>query len=425
MTKIKSISGSASISHFAGICMVLALDFLDCNSIHAQIKDSLDFKIGQMIMIGVPGTDVDTAVLREIRTGKVGSIIFFEKNVPKINSYTGLKKIAWTYQKAAPVPLLIGIDQEGGKVNRLKEKYGFPRSITAAAMGKSKTLDSVRFYAQSTASNLAGLGININFAPVIDVAVNPDNPVIVKYERSFSASEDSVVLMAKEYIKEHRKVGVITVLKHFPGHGSSSKDTHADIADVTTTWSPKELQPYRDLIDSGYADAVMTAHIVNKVLDRNAYPGTLSNKIIDSLLRKTLGFHGVVFSDDMQMFAIAKQYGLDEAIRLSINAGLDILCFSNNIQGTESRTVDKVLGIIRNFVNTGVIKQERIDQSYHRIKKLKSGLGGKQADLLRKELVVDKVEIIRLKNENEALKKEQEAKPNSKKSKKKKKVKSS
>src|SRR5262245_29850275 len=131
--------------------------------------DSLSIKIGQMILIGFPDAKVDDKVLQEIRTGKVGSIIIFEKNIPKSNSYMGLKKMTWAYQHAANIPLFIAIDQEGGRVNRLKEKYGFPRSITAASAGKDANLDSVRFYAQTTASTLAALGINVNFAPVVDL----------------------------------------------------------------------------------------------------------------------------------------------------------------------------------------------------------------------------------------------------------------
>lgn len=341
----------------------------------AQMGDSLDFKIGQMILIGMPRAEVDTAVLREVRTGKVGSLILFEKNIPKTNSFAGLKKMTWTYQRSAPVPLFIGIDQEGGKVNRLKEKYGFPHSISAAAIGKSKSLDSVRFYAESTAATLAGLGINVNFAPVVDLAIEPNNPAIVKPERSYSANEDTVVWFAREVVKQHRKYGVITVLKHFPGHGSTKDDTHLGMADVTNTWRERELNPYKQLMASGNVDAIMTAHIVNKNLDKNGNPGTLSKDILDGLLRKKMGFDGVVFSDDMQMHAIAKQYGLEEAIKMAVNAGVDIMCFSNNIQGTEERTVDKVHAIIKQFVATGDISKGRIDESYWRIMKLKSRLG--------------------------------------------------
>jgi len=340
----------------------------------AQHRDSLDIKIGQMILVGFPGTTVDAKVLEEVRLGKVGSIIFFEKNIPPQNSFVALKKITWAYQQAAPIPLFIGIDQEGGRVNRLKDKYGFPRSITAAAMAKSANLDSVRFYGEATASTLSGLGFNLNFAPVVDLASNPDNPIIAKYGRAFSANEDTVIMMAKAFIKEHHKYGVLTSLKHFPGHGSSKDDTHNGIADVTSTWEERELKPYQALVDSGLADAVMTSHIVNRKLDKNGNPGTLSADILTGVLRKKMKFNGVVITDDMQMHAITKYYGLEEAIKLAVNAGVDIMTFSNNIQGSEERTVDKVHSIIRKLVQSGEIKIERIDESYVRIMKLKSRL---------------------------------------------------
>jgi beta-N-acetylhexosaminidase len=358
-----------------------------CLSVSAQRRDSLDIKIGQMILIGFPKAEVDPEVLREITEGKVGSIILFEKNIPPKNSFVALKKITWTYQQAAKIPLLISIDQEGGRVNRLKDKYGFPRSITAEAMGKSPSLDSVRFYSESTASTLAGLGINVNFAPVVDLASNPDNTVIVKVGRAFSANEDSVTLMAKEVIKQHRKYGVLTALKHFPGHGSSKEDTHFGIADVTNTWNERELKPYQNLIDSGYVDAVMTSHIVNKNLDPDALPGTLSDDVLTGILRNRLHFSGVVFTDDMQMQAIAKNYGLEEAIRLAIKAGVDIMTFSNNIAGVDVRTVDKVHDVIRDLVRHGEVSEARIDQSFDRIMYLKRKLAaGDKVAFYKQEL---------------------------------------
>lgn len=373
----------------------------------AQVTDSLDLKIGQMLLIGFPKAEVDLKVLDEVRKGKVGSLIIFEKNIPARNSFVALKKITWTYQQAAPIPLLIGIDQEGGRVNRLKDKYGFPRSITAEAMGKSNTLDSVRFYSEATAATLAGLGININFGPVVDLASNPTNPIIAKYGRAFSANEDSVTLLAKEFIRGHRKFNVMTSLKHFPGHGSSKDDTHLGIADVTNTWEERELKPYGSLIDSGYADAVMTSHIVNRKLDAKGNPGTLSAEILTGILRNKLNFDGVVFTDDMQMHAITKHYGLEEAIRLAINAGVDIMTFSNNISGSDERTVDKVHSIIRGMVRNGTITEARIDESFDRIIKLKKQLtSDDQVALLKQELEAVKaslenaVEAVREANQN-------------------------
>lgn len=271
------------------------LSLAQVDSLSIRKADSLSIKIGQMILIGFADTKVDEKVLNEVRQGKVGSIIIFEKNIPKTNSYAGLKKIIWKYQQAATIPLFVAIDQEGGKVNRLKEKYGFPRSISAKQAGKNTLLDSVRFYSQSTAATLSGLGINVNFAPVVDLSSNPTNPIIAKIERAYSANEDTVVLMAKEVIDAHRKVGVVTVLKHFPGHGSSKNDTHLGIADVTNTWEYRELTPYKKLLQEGSVDGIMTAHIVNKTLDARGYPGTLSDSILTHLLRTKIGYKGVIF----------------------------------------------------------------------------------------------------------------------------------
>lgn len=368
--------------------------------VNGQQVDSLDIKIGQMILIGFAKPDIDSAVLKEIREGKAGSLVIFEKNIPAKSSFASLKKIIWTYQKAAPIPLIVAIDQEGGRVNRLKEKYGFTRSITAQAMGKSPTLDSVRFYADATASTLAGLGINLNFAPVVDLGSNPDNPIIAKVGRSFSAKEDSVTLMAKEFIKQHRKYNVLTSLKHFPGHGSSKADTHLGMADVTNTWEERELKPYKDLIDSGYVDAIMSAHIVNKKLDSTGNPGTLSNAILTGILRKRLHFNGVIFSDDMQMHAITKHYGFEEAVKLAIRGGVDIMIFSNNIAGSDVRTVDKVHSIIRDLVLRGEISRERIDESFRRVMKLKNQIiAPADKDALARSLKQKETELTALKQQ--------------------------
>ncbi len=337
-------------------CSLWLAALLLSTSSFSQTRDSLDIKIGQMILMGIPYAKVDTIILDEVRKGNVGSIILFEKNIPKKASvFADLKKIIWTYQEAAPSPIFVSIDQEGGKVNRLKEKYGFTRSITARATGKSKSLDSARFYAQATAATLAGLGLNVNFAPCVDVAVEPTNPVIVKSERSYSPNEDTVAIMAGEFVKQHRKYGIVTF----------------GIADVTKSWTPRELKPYKALLDSGLVDGVMSCHIVNRELDNAGLPGTLSSEMLNGMLRKNLGYDGVVFSDDMQMEAITKQYGLDESIKMAILAGVDILCFANNVPGSQKVSPQRIFSVIHDAVTNGQISAQRIDESYQRIKKLK------------------------------------------------------
>ncbi len=414
----------------ASYLILVAIFFLGISSLsHAQTRDSLDIKIGQMILMGIPYAQVDTAILEEVRKGNIGSIILFEKNIPKKPSaFADLKKIIWTYQEAAPFPIFVSIDQEGGKVNRLKEKYGFTKSITARATGKSKSLDSARFYGEATAATLSGLGFNVNFAPCVDVAVEPTNPVIVRPERSYSASEDTVALMAGEFIKQHRKYGVVTVLKHFPGHGSSTTDSHFGIADVTKSWTSKELKPYSLLLDSGLVDAVMSCHIVNKELDPSGKPGTLSIDMLDGLLRKKLEYQGVVFSDDMQMEAISKQYGFDESIKIAILAGVDIVCFAKNVPGSQKVSPQRIFSVIKNAVANGEIPVERINQSYLRIIALKKKIDltqrGELESNFKKLELRQKLTALQLKAAKEELQLLQEKIDSSGKKKKKKKSKS-
>jgi beta-N-acetylhexosaminidase len=186
-------------------------------------------------------------------------------------------------------------------------------------------------------------------------------------------------------VKQHRKFGIVTSLKHFPGHGSSQADTHLGLTDVTNTWEPRELKPFQALIDSGYVDAIMSAHIVNKKIDRKGLPGTLSKSVLDSLLRKKMHYQGVVFSDAMEMKAIAANYGLEEAIKLAINAGIDILCFAHNAPVMEEHTGDGVHALIKKFVASGEIPKARIDESFRRIMKLKKNLGKTQTEKLKQE----------------------------------------
>ena len=342
----------------------------------SQKRDSLDIMIGQMILIGVSGTEINdqNQTIKAVKKGLAGSVILFEKNIASTDSYVKLKKLTTQLQSASTIPLFIAIDQEGGKVNRMKPKYGFPRSVTHEYLGKTKSLDSTRFYAELTASTLNTVGINLNFAPVVDVNVNKSNPIIGKYGRSFSGDADSVILHAGTYMDAHRYYNIITTLKHFPGHGSSKSDTHLGIADVTKTWKKEELAPYSLLIKQGKVDAIMSAHIVNKKLDPSGKPGTLSEPILSGILRDSLGFEGVIFSDDMHMKAISEHYGLRESLKLAINAGIDIVCFSHNLPDQRESSAVLVHSTIKDLVLKGEISRDKIKASYQRIMLLKRRL---------------------------------------------------
>lgn len=328
--------------------------------------DSLRLKIGQMLMIGLPGNVIDSnsRFYRDVRQGYVGGITMYERHLTQTNSAENLKHLIGAYQAASPVPLFVSITQEGGVVNRLKEKYGFPRMPSAAYFGKLDNTDSTKWYADNTAFTLSRLGININFAPVVDV-YRTDNPVLGSRERTYSSQPDKIVKHAAQVIHSHNYFHVLTTLKHFPGHGSSATDTHLELTDVTATWTAAELAPYRALMQQGLVHSVMTAHIVNRKLDEAGLPATLSKKMISGLLRNQLGFRGLVFSDDMHMKAIAAEYELKEAITLAINAGVDVLLFSGNTEDLKSPA--ELVALIEQLVHSNKISLLRINESYRRI----------------------------------------------------------
>jgi beta-N-acetylhexosaminidase len=330
-----------------------------------------------MIMVGINSrtvlTNTDT-LNNELKKRKMGGIIIFEKNINPTNSKENLKKLIADLQASSPIKLLISIDEEGGKVHRLKEKYGFVKMPSATYLGSQKNTDSTTFYTLSLAEQLAYLGINLNFAPDVDLGSNPNNPVIAKVGRSYSPNPDVVTKHADASITAHHQHNVKTILKHFPGHGSSTTDSHLGITDVTNLWKLNELFPYNNLIKANKVDAIMTAHIINCHLDSTCLPATLSKTIVGDLLRNIMGFNGVVFSDDMQMFAISKNYGLDNALKLSINAGVDVVLFGNNVSQSDRITATEIHAKIKKMVLSGEISKARINEAYQRIMKLKATL---------------------------------------------------
>jgi beta-N-acetylhexosaminidase len=342
-------------------------------TVHKIDTDSLDIKIGQMIIFGFYGTRLNKndAVYKAVKEGLVGSILIYRRNISAKNASDGLIKLIAGFQGAAPSPLFVSIDQEGGMVNRFKGLKGFPAMPSAYFLGKKNDTAITRRFSENIASTLSGLGFNLNYTPSLDVH-NANCPVIGARERSFSKNPLIIASMAEEVIKAHNNFNIGTVIKHFPGHGNSTTDSHLGVVDVTRTWKPEELVPYKLLIENKTADAVMTAHIVNGKLDASMLPATLSKKIITGLLRDSLHFTGVVFSDDMMMQAISTQYGLEESIFLSLDAGLDILMFSNNIKGVKDYQPANIHRIIKQLVISGKLSEDRINASYNRIMAMKS-----------------------------------------------------
>lgn len=341
-----------------------------------QADPSLEQMAGQMVMVGFRGTalDPDQPVYKDLEQGLVGGVILFNRDlkaksdVRNITSPEQLRTLCGQLKKLSPRPLLIAVDQEGGKVARLNPKNGFPATNAAGKLGKMGK-KSVFRQAAMTGDILKKAGINVDFAPVVDLDY-PDSPAIGALGRSFSANPETVYTMAKSFIAGLNSRGVISCLKHFPGHGSATGDTHLGYVDVSETWTEKELVPYRLLIRDGFDQMVMTAHIYNSRLDRDNV-STVSQKTVTGILRRRLGFAGVVVSDDIQMKAIAGRYSLEQIVLKALNAGVDIVLAGNNLD-YDPEIGRKIRRIIIRLVKRGKISDTCIKESYNRIIRLKT-----------------------------------------------------
>ncbi|MCH7803230.1 MAG: glycoside hydrolase family 3 [Acidobacteria bacterium] len=360
--------------------LILGSSLLSCLGTPEE-EDRLDLWIGQMLMVGFRGTDLKQgdSFLQAVRDLHLGGVVLFDRDVPtqspvrNIVSQQQIQKLTAQLQAVAEVPLLIAIDQEGGQIARLKARHGFSATPSQAELGRWDDQERTRSSAREVGKLLASLGINLNFAPVLDLAVNPDNPIIAALERSYGTDPDRVERHARWTIEEFHRAGVLSAVKHFPGHGASKQDSHLGLPDVTHLWSETELEPFRSLLSEQLPDLVMMAHLYNAQWDET-YPATLSSAVITGMLRQQLGFEGVVVSDDMKMGAIAQNYSLEESIELAVKAGVDILLFGNNSSSFDPQIAQKAVTIIRKLVESGTLSRDRVQQSYQRISDLKKKL---------------------------------------------------
>lgn len=359
------------------IIKILIIGFLFSGCSNA---DPLDKKIGSMLMVGFFGTqaDKDSQICKDIRDYNLGGIILFDynpidKTKPKnISSMSQVAKLTKQLQDCSPNKnLLIAVDQEGGKVQRLKSSYGFYGNFPSASSASS--LKDAEIYAiySKMAKELKSVGINYDLAPVVDLAVNPENKVIFGLGRSYGKNPVDVSNKAKLFIDAMNKEGILTSIKHFPGHGSSLGDTHKGYVDVTNTWSSIELEPYKNL--KNRADSVMVAHVFNSKIDTN-YPASLSEKTVKGLLREKLGYKGVVITDDLQMGAIKSKYSLKETLRLAIKAGDDILLFGNQLDPQNSVKTKILVETIKQLIAENKISTSDIEMASNRVNNLKKQL---------------------------------------------------
>lgn len=339
---------------------------------------SLDQKIGEMLILGFRGTEVSKSskIINDINKYNIGGIILFDYDAPSktwernIKSPEQTKILIENIKELTKNDLFIAVDAEGGYVNRLKPKYGFIEIESAQEMGKKDSQETFT-KASPLGIELNHLGFNLNFAPVVDVNINPENPVIGYLERSFNENPERVYEHASYFIDAMHEYNIMTAIKHFPGHGSSKNDSHLGLVDITETYNKEsELLPYKKLIEDNKLNMIMTAHVINRNID-SENPATLSSIFLQDILRNELGYNGVIVSDDMQMGAIIDNYGFEESIIKAINSGCDLLIFSNNNREYDEDIAEKVVNIIKNAVKENKITEQKINDSYNRIKKLK------------------------------------------------------
>lgn len=423
---LKSITW-LSITCFLGFCLTgCKPERLKTEKCTKIVDETLCEKIGQLLIVGFGGVDqapegriswrdpnglhfkANSNIARDIKDWHIGGVIYFRGQVRRakdgkligdrnIQGQAQLSTLSHDLQQyndkvrkqqnLSGLPLFISIDQEGGVINPLVFIKNFP-NFTAQARGeyenlnlndpqkRQTALDFSREYGRLTGQTLKNLGINLDFAPVVDLNINPLNPIIGGLSRSFSNNPDIVSDQAQQYLLGLQDEKVLAALKHFPGHGSSTGDSHKGLVDVTNTYQmDKELIPYKKIIGQGYKDFIMSTHVINGQIDRtpcapgdpqkpeNWCPGTMSYNTLTGLLRNQLHFEGVIISDDMSMGAIAGQYPLETAVEKALNGGVDMFIISNH----DADYAPKFIITIAKLVRDGKIAPSRIEDAYQHV----------------------------------------------------------
>lgn len=337
-------------------------------------------KIGQLFMLGFAGTSLTKDFGRFFTDSRPGGVILFARN---LEAPAQIAKLTNDLQDLSPrIPLLISIDQEGGRVSRLPA--GFTVFPPCGVLGRCHSFELAYAAASATAAELRAVGINMNLAPVLDLDTNPDNPIIG--DRAFGADPELVSTLGLATIAGLQDHRVIACGKHFPGHGDTAADSHKELPVVRASQDrlrARELRPFRSAIEDGLA-TIMTAHVLYPALDEHR-PATLSPTILTTLLREELGFQGPILTDDLEMRAILDHLDIREAALRALEAGSDILLICQD-QERQAAAMEAVL----ESVQQGRISEERLQRSLRRIMDLKAGFlhAPERADPARASQVV-------------------------------------
>jgi beta-N-acetylhexosaminidase len=331
-------------------------------------KQNLRRKVGQLIMVEIPGTKMTPEIEEFVRECHPAGVALFARNLAgpweAAQLVTDLQRVA---QEAGDAPLLVGMDQEGGQVSHLRYPCTeMPSHMARVAAGGPETAGEA---AEILGREMARLGINLAFAPVMDVNTNPNNPVIST--RAFSDDPELVAKCGVAAIEGMRRAGVLSMAKHFPGHGDTSSDSHYDLPVITHDWErlrKVELKPFLAAIEAG-VEAICSAHVIYSGIDDSGLPATLSRKLMTDLLRGELGYKGVLFSDAMVMEAVSKgkAMNLAPATIQAVMAGVDCVMLLGKLDW-QRQCYEALL----TAVEDGIIPEERLNEAVERVKQLRA-----------------------------------------------------
>lgn len=318
--------------------------------------------VGQLIVGGFSGETIHPSIVQLVSEGLIGGVILFTRNLPTVEHARSLVRALSALP--APVPLLISVDQEGGRVQRLRSP--FPELPPMRAFGHLNREDQAWAAASMLGKSLRHVGFHQNYAPILDIDSNAENPVIG--DRAFSSQAEVVTRLGAAWIGGLQSEGVAACGKHFPGHGDTNVDSHLALPRLDhdlTRLESVELLPFAGAIQAGVS-SIMTAHILFTAMD-DQHPATLSDRIIQPLLRTRLGFDGVVVSDDLEMKAITDNYGIGDAAVRAIAAGCDQILVCHRADRIEA-AFDALL----TFATTGDSQKSRILEAAARVERLKN-----------------------------------------------------
>lgn len=356
-----------------GWCLVVALLLLSLTGLPVRAEVPLEAKIGQMLMMGFQGSSAGSPgaqrLAGQIKRGEVGAVVMLGYNFGNKAAVKGLTSLF--RQAGGATNVLLAVDMEGGSVQRLGRKMGYPSVASAGATAQRMSPAEAKGQFAKLADICRDAGFNMNLGPVVDLLINPSNPVIGKWRRSYGDNPEKVTQYARAFVQAHMERKVLPVLKHFPGHGSSRGDSHDGFVDISGTWQKQEMLPFAMLIESGDAPAIMPGHLIHKGVASDGLPVSISKAALKGVLRGRFNYKGLVVSDDLQMGAIAKNYGYSQTLIRAVNAGVDMLMISNS-RKPDPNLPAKTIAIIADAVKKGLIDKSVIDAAYERIKKAKA-----------------------------------------------------